>query len=92
MDMNNYFKIEDKIYGFCNGFFGRNSYSDKICVFVKEKYAVFESIEDKGEAFILSVYSFRDDLSAKSFVEDWKKPKNSYNENIKIKKGRIINN
>lgn len=46
------FKIGDKIGGFCNGFFGRDDYKDKTCIFVACKYAIFE-YED-GTATVLN--------------------------------------
>ena len=60
--MNRFFEVGDLIYGFCYGFFGRDDYYDKICVFVTEKYAVFEYVENnpyykEGEGTILNFYT-----------------------------------
>lgn len=53
--MKELFNIGDKIYGFCNGYFGRDDYDTKICVMVKPKYAVFEYTDGqlKGQATVL---------------------------------------
>lgn len=66
MYMNDYFKVGDKIYGYCCGMFGRDDYTDKICVYVSPKYAVFERISDgvyfkAGTAETLNDYDFRGD-------------------------------
>jgi len=50
------FEVGDKIYGFCNGFFGRGCYANKICVALGEKWAVFEDVGD-GFARLINCYS-----------------------------------
>jgi len=42
MLMSELFSVGDTIYGFCNGYFGRDDYDDKVCVIVTPRYAVFE--------------------------------------------------
>jgi len=49
--MYDYFKSGDKIYGFCNGYFGRDNFEDKVCVLVAQTYAVFE-YEDEGACIL----------------------------------------
>jgi hypothetical protein len=61
------FKPGDQIYGYCNGYFGRDDYADKICVMVRPKYAVFEHV-DKGTATVLG---YRDDLTTE-WVASWR--------------------
>lgn len=36
-----HFSIGDKIYGFCNGYFGRDDYEDKVVELVTKDYIVF---------------------------------------------------
>lgn len=65
MQMNDYFKVGDKIYGYCCGMFGRDDYTDKICVYVSLKYAVFERISDGlyfkvGSGRILNSHDFEE--------------------------------
>lgn len=50
------FEVGDRIYGFCNGFFGRDCYEDKICVMANDRYAVFEDLDD-GFARVLNFES-----------------------------------
>ena len=47
------FKLGDEIGGYCNGYFGRDNYTSKICVMVTPTYAVFESVE-KRDAQVLN--------------------------------------
>jgi hypothetical protein len=42
------FKPGDVIYGYCNGYFGRDSYETKTCVIVTRHYAVFEYEDGRG--------------------------------------------
>lgn len=57
MNMFKVFSVGDEIKGYCNGYFGRDDYNDKTCVFVTKGYAVFEN--DDGEG---SVINFCEDL------------------------------
>ena len=66
MNMYQYFQQGDTLYGYCNGFFGRDSYSTKICTLVRPKYAVFE-YED-GTADILNY----DGRLTEEMVKKWK--------------------
>lgn len=54
--MNKLFNIGDTLYGFCNGYFGRDDYSTKTCVMVTERYAVFQYAdgEFEGHATVLN--------------------------------------
>ena len=52
-----YFEVGDRIYGFCNGFFGRDDYENKICVYVTKTYAVFEYEDDRKKATVLNYVS-----------------------------------
>jgi hypothetical protein len=70
--MHNFFKIGDRIGNFCNGFFGRDDYEDKTCVFVSEKYAIFEY--DNGFATVLN---HSDNLDEYVNGENWKPYENN---------------
>ena len=47
------FKEGDRLYGYCNGAFGRNDYEDKVCTLVRPFYALFEY--DDGRAVVLNI-------------------------------------
>lgn len=49
MTMEDIFCVGDQIGGYCNGYFGRNDYENKICVMVTRKYAVFQYEDDTAE-------------------------------------------
>ena len=68
--MNKFFNVGDVLYGFCNGFFGRDDYDDKICVMVTKKYAVFQYLEKplKGQGVILN----HSETLSKQMVKEWK--------------------
>ncbi len=66
--MYKFFREGDVLYGYCNGFFGRDSYAPKICVMVRAKYAVFEY--DGGNGTVLNI---SDSLSSEG-VSKWKLP------------------
>lgn len=68
------FKVGDKIYGFCDGFFGKDDYSNKKCTFVTSKYAIFEYKDDS--AIILN---YTEQL-ALYYSDKWKDPKNEVEE------------
>lgn len=65
--MGQLFSCGDMLYGYCNGFFGRDDYHTKECVMVCDKYAVFEYEED-GTATVLNF-----DKRFVALVENWKK-------------------
>jgi len=54
--MNKFFNIGDTLYGFCNGYFGRDDYDTKVCIIASSKYAVFQYLdgEFKGNATVLN--------------------------------------
>ena len=66
MNLNKIFEAGDVISGYCNGFFGRDDYSEKTCVLVTKKYAVFEY--ENGNAVILNA----DQHFSKENVKEWK--------------------
>jgi len=68
MNMLQLFKAGDTIYGYCNGFFGRDDYERKICVAVRPKYAVFEYENGKATTLNLS------ERLTPETVEKWKTP------------------
>lgn len=73
MNMLKIFSVGDEIFGFCNGFFGRDDYADKICVLVSSKYAVFEYEDNTA-----TILHFEKDIV--DFVTQWK---NKSNQQIK---------
>ncbi len=68
MNMLQLFQPGDKIYGFCNGFFGRDHYDDVICVYVRPKYAVFES--ENGTADVLNLSQRL--IESANLIPQWK--------------------
>jgi hypothetical protein len=54
--MNELFKIGDIIYGYCNGYFGRDDYDSKTCILVSDEFAIFVYTDgvDKGKACVLN--------------------------------------
>ena len=66
MNMGQLFNIGDVLYGFCNGYFGKDDYEQKRCVMLCSKYAVFEY--DEGHATVLNY----DDSFKKEDIEKWK--------------------
>ncbi len=71
--MHKLFNVGDKIYGFCNGYFGRDDYDTKICVFVTPKYAVFQYLEGEFEGNGKALNN--PDLLDHESIIDWKKPR-----------------
>lgn len=68
MNMLQLFKVGDQIYGFCNGYFGRDDYEDKTCVMVTPHYAVFQY--ESGRSSVLNYTSSIN----KHTVDSWKNP------------------
>jgi hypothetical protein len=68
MNMLQLFQPGDVIYGFCNGFFGRDDYETKTCVLVRPRYAVFEYAS--GQAATLNEDGRLDEQT----VAKWKEP------------------
>ncbi len=60
------FKPGDVIYGYCNGYFGRDNYDTKTCVLVYPKFAVFTNEEGYG-----TVLNYDLDLN-EDLVNKWK--------------------
>ena len=65
--MHDIFAVKDRIGGYCNGFFGRDDYGDKVCVFVTDKFAVFQNDEGVG-----SVLNYQSCLKAFTKTDNWK--------------------
>ncbi len=68
--MNEFFNVGDTIYGFCNGYFGRDDYDTKLCLMVTKNYAVFQYTdgEFEGNAVALNNPNRLD----KETVDKWK--------------------
>jgi len=72
----NLFNVGEKIYGFCNGYFGRDDYEDKLCILVNNKFAVF--VYDNGYATVLNYIKALDIET----VNEWKIDPNNTEENV----------
>lgn len=72
-----YFSVGDIIYGYCNGFFGRDDYETKVCVKVTPHYAVFEfmGVYQTGEATVLNFSNIEGRMTPEQ-VTKWKEPEN----------------
>lgn len=68
--MNKLFNTGDRIYGFCNGYFGRDDYDTKICVTVTSKYAIFQYLDGEFEGNAVAL-NYPDRLDYKT-VTEWK--------------------
>ena len=68
--MNKLFNIGDRLYGFCNGYFGSGDYAAKVCVMVTPRYAVFEYLDGEfaGSAAVLN----DPDRLDRETVDSWK--------------------
>ena len=68
--MNKLFTPGDILYGFCNGFFGRDDYDDKVCIFVNNRFAVFQYLSGpyEGNGVVLNY----DDILNEKIVNSWK--------------------
>ena len=67
MNMMQIFTVGDEIGGYCNGYFDRDDYENKICIMVAPKFAIFQY--DDGTATCLNYVEGLED-SAKG--ENWK--------------------
>lgn len=65
--MNN---IGRRIYGFCNGFFGRDDYDDKIIVFETSKAICCIYVEDKYKD-MLAVANFDSEEEKQKYINSW---------------------
>lgn len=73
MNMLKIFNVGDEISGYCNGYFGRDDYEDKICVMVTSKYAIFQFLEGDMNGFA-TVLNYEDGLEVSVNGSDkWKK-------------------
>ena len=68
--MNKLFNVGDKIHGFCNGYFGRDDYDEKLCIMVTNKYAVFQYLDGEFEGNA-TVLNYPDRLDEET-VTEWK--------------------
>ena len=68
--MNKLFTPGDILYGYCNGFFGRDDYDDKVCIFVNDRFVVFQYLsgEYQGNGVVLNY----DDILNEKIVNSWK--------------------
>jgi len=67
--MKRFLNVGDTIYGFCNGYFGRDDYDTKLCIMVTNKYAIFQYIdgEFEGNAVVLN----NPDRLDRRTVDEW---------------------
>lgn len=56
MKMTKFFNIGERVYGFCNGYFGRDDYDTKLCIMVTSRFALFVYVdgEFEGNAVVLN--------------------------------------
>lgn len=71
--MYKFFKIGDKIYGFCNGYFGRDDYDTKLCIMVTDKYAIFQYLDGEFEGNATALND--PDRLDEKMVAEWKQKK-----------------
>jgi len=74
-NMMHHFKIGDFVYGYCNGYFGRDDYDSKICVYVTPFCAVFEYIDREKGAIVLNISTLENDHGViETDTDKWKNP------------------
>lgn len=75
-DVKTYFEIGDKISGFCNGFFGRDDYLLKKCVYACKNYAVFEYEDETAVVLNYSDFNSVSNTISKdlmwNLIETWR--------------------
>ncbi|QQO97287.1 hypothetical protein M1M30_gp182 [Maribacter phage Colly_1] len=75
MNMHELFIVGETYYGFCNGYFDRDDYGDKVCVFITPGYAVFQHksfSSDYPTGVLLNVEEVENLTRAQ--VIEWKNP------------------
>lgn len=61
--------VGNKLYGYCNGFFGRDSYREKIVVFAGKHYIVCE--DASGDVYVASFKGYSED-EISEFINSWR--------------------
>ena len=59
------------IYGFCNGFFGRDDYKTKVIVFETEKSICCRYVDRELDDF-LTVANFDSEEEKNNYIESWR--------------------
>ena len=72
--MNN---IGKRIYGFCNGFFGRDDYDDKIIVYETPKSICCIYVDDSYKD-ILTVATFDSEKEKQEYINQWSIKEDEY--------------
>lgn len=67
--------IGKRIYGFCNGFFGRDDYNDKIIVY-ETPLAICCIYVDRNLSNYLTVANFDSESEKQEYINEWSKPTN----------------
>lgn len=67
--------IGKRIYGFCNGFFGRDDYNDKIIVY-ETPSAICCIYVDRNLSNYLTVANFDSESEKQEYINEWSKPNN----------------
>lgn len=67
--MNN---IGKRIYGFCNGYFGRDDYDDKIIVYETELAICCIYVDDEFYG-VLAVANFNNEKEKQDYINEWSK-------------------
>lgn len=60
------------IYGFCNGFFGRDDYNDKIIVFETEKVICYKYIDEEYDGILVTA-NFKTEEEKHRYIDKWSK-------------------
>lgn len=58
------------IYGFCNGFFGRDDYDDKIIVFETDKAICCTYVDDRYKGILVTA-NFESSKEKQEYINEW---------------------
>ena len=61
--------VGTKLYGYCNGYFGRDSYEEKQIVYAGENYIVCEYNDGWP---CIAIFDNKSDKEIEALIEDWK--------------------
>lgn len=65
--------VGTKLYGFCNGYFGRDSYEDKVIEYIGEDYIV---ARDSRDVVLLAYFNNRNEIEY--YIKKWSDEDNEY--------------
>lgn len=67
MKLNKY--LGDTLYGYCNGYFGRESYEDKTVVYAGDNYIVCEYSDSYP---CVAIFDKESDEEIEALIDEWK--------------------